>query len=414
MNRVIIALIAVLVSNTLSAQIKEKSEQKTSSNAAWIKDLSDDDLIKWRRHIHENPELSFKEEHTSAYVENVLKQLGNIEIVKPGKTGIIGILKGSRNGKTIAFRADMDALPLQEETGLPFASKTPGVSHACGHDAHTAMLLKTASTLSKMTNQLRGTVYFIFQHAEEQAPGGALDIIKSGALKNVDAIFGMHVLPNFPVGNIGILPNGPASTTADGFNLTINGKGSHGSMPHLGIDPIIIGAEIVNALQTIVSRNVIPGEMAVVTIGKFQSGNAPNVIADKAELAASIRTITDSSRKLIESRVKAIVDHSVRAHGGTYDLDYILSYPAIQNDKDLNLLARKSAISAISEKNIFDAPMMTASEDFSYYKQVAPICFLTLGVGEGVANHNPKFNLNEKALLNGVKTQVQIILDFLK
>lgn len=341
-----------------------------------------------------------------------MKSLGNVEIIKPAKTSVIGILKGAKPGKIVAFRAYMDALPVQEETGLPFASKNTGVSHACGHDAHTAMLLATAATLSKMKNQLNGTVYFIFQHAEEQAPGGALDIINSGVLKEVNAFFGMHVLTNFPTGHIGILPNGAASTTSDGFSLTIKGKGSHDSMPQLGIDPIVVGAAIVSALQTVVSRNVTPGEMTVVTIGKFQSGNAPNVIADKAGLGASIRTTSDATRKLVENRVTSLIEHITKAHGATYELDYTHSYPAILNDEALNAFARKSAVKAVGANNIFEAPMMTASEDFSYYKQIAPVCFLTLGVGEG-ANHNPKFDIDEKALQYGVKTQVQIILDYL-
>lgn len=404
----------VFVSDMLLAQSKARSNKpNNTSGAAWVKNIPVDDLIKWRRHIHENAEVSFKEENTSKYVESILRGLGSIEIIKPAKTSVIGILKGSKPGKTVAFRADMDALPIQEETGLPFSPKNKNVSHACGHDAHTAMLLATATTLSQMKDQVNGTVYFIFQHAEEQAPGGALDIIKSGALKKVEAFFGMHVLPNFPTGHIGILPNGAASTTSDEFYLTIKGKGSHGSMPQLGIDPIVIGAEVVNALQTIVSRNVTPGEMTVVSIGKFQSGDAANVIADKADLAASIRTTTDATRKLVEIRIRTLVDHITKGHGATYDLEYIYNYPAIKNDTALNAMARKSAVLAVGESNVFDAPMMTASEDFSQYKQIAPICFLTLGVGEGVANHNPKFNLDEKALQNGVKAQVEIILNFL-
>ena len=337
----------------------------STSKSDWVNTIPEKDLIKWRRHFHENPELSYQEKETSQYVENVLKGLGNIEILKPDKTSVIGILKGAKPGKTVAFRADMDALPLQEETGLPFASKNSNISHACGHDAHTAMLLATATTLSKMQNQITGTVYFIFQHAEEQAPGGALDIVDSKALEKVDAFFGMHVLPNYPVGHIGILPDGAASTTSDGFYLTIIGKGSHGSMPHLGIDPIVVGAEIVTASQTIVSRSTPPGEMAVVTIGKFQSGEAPNVIADKAELAASIRTTSDDTRKLVENRVKSLIENITKAHGATYDLDYILSYPAIQNDVTLNEKAKKSAIKILGSNKVFDAPIMTASEDFS-------------------------------------------------
>ncbi|MBD0288465.1 MAG: amidohydrolase [Flavisolibacter sp.] len=384
--------------------------QNTDNTVAQVKDK----VIEWRRYIHQNPELSFKETATAEYVAGILKSFGNIEVRRPAKTSVLGILKGAKSGKTVAFRADMDALPVQEETGLPFASKVPGVSHACGHDAHTAMLLGTAAVLSKLQKDLAGTVYFIFQHAEEQDPGGALDIINSGALKGVDAVFGMHVLPNFPVGHIGILPKGAASTSADGFYLTIQGKGSHGSMPQLGVDPVVTGAEIVTALQTIVSRNITPGEMAVVTIGKFQSGDAPNVIPDKAELAASVRSVTDSSRKLIEQRIRSMVDHIAKANGAAYKLDYILSYPAIQNDSALVDFARTAADKALGAARVFAAPLMTASEDFSHYRKVAPVCFVNLGVGPGVANHNPKFNLDESALANGVKAQVQIILDFLR
>ena len=384
-----------------------------SAQSQWIKYIPTDKVIEWRRHIHQNPELSYKETNTSAYVEKILKSFGNIEVSRPTTTSVLGILKGSKAGKNVVFRADMDALPLQEETGLPFSSIVKNVSHACGHDAHTAMLLGTAATLSKMQKDISGTVYFLFQHAEELDPGGAQEIINSGALKGVDAVFGMHVIPNYPVGHIGILPAGAASTTADGFYLTINGKGSHGSMPQLGVDPVVTASEIVMALQTIVSRNVTPGEMAVVSIGKFQSGNAPNVIPDKAELAASVRTVTDSTRNLIKARIETIVDHISKANGATYKLDYVLSYPAIQNDPVLLTLCKKSATKILGTSQVFDAPRMTASEDFSYYKQVAPVYFMILGVGTGVANHNPKFNINEAALSNGVKAEVQFIMDYL-
>src|SRR5690606_22687420 len=309
-----------------------------------------------------------------------------------------GILRGSGEGKTVAFRADLDALPIQEDTGLPYSSKVDGVSHACGHDAHTAMLLGTAATLSKMGDEINGTVYFIFQHAEETPPGGAIDIIKSGALDEVEAFFGMHVLPNFPVGHVGIIIGNPASTASDEFRLKITGKGSHGSMPHLGIDPIVIGAELVGALQTIVSRNVIPGEMTVLSIGKFQAGNAPNVIADQAELAATIRTTSAETREFVEKRIKSIIDNTVKAHGGTYELDYTLGYPSIVNDTELTKFAMNSASKILGEDKIFEAPAMTASEDFAFYKEIAPISFVTLGIGDGPANHNPGFNLDEDAL----------------
>lgn len=371
------------------------------------------DAVEWRHHIHQNPELSFEEYKTSNYVADLLASFGHIEVLRPTKTSVIGILRGGKPGKTVGFRADMDALPVQEETGFSFASKTPGVSHACGHDMHTAMLLGTARVLASMQKELPGTVYFIFQPGEEKSPGGALPIIKSGALKGVDAIFGAHVMPNAPAGSIGILPAGAASSASDGFFLTIQGKGSHGSMPQMGVDPIVTGSEIVMALQTVVSRSATPGDMAVVTVGKFQSGNAPNVIPDKAELGASIRSVTPETRKLLEERIRTIIDHVCKANGAQYKLDYVLGYPSIQNDAALRKLVKKAAIEAVGEKNVFDAPRIPASEDFSYYAQVAPTYFITVGSGDGPANHNPGFEADDGAISNGIKTEVQMILDYL-
>lgn len=370
-------------------------------------------VIQWRRHIHEHPELSFEEYRTANFVDSLLRSFGNIEVSRPTKTSVLGILRGGKPGKTIGLRADMDALPVQEETHLPFSSKVDGVSHACGHDAHTAILLGTASVLSSMKDTLPGTVYFIFQPGEEKAPGGAQGIIKSGALKGVDAIFGLHLTPNFPTGHIGILPIGAASTASDGFLLTIHGKGSHGSMPQLGIDPIVVGSDLILSLQTIVSRNVDPEEMAVISVGKFQAGNASNVIPPTAELGATIRTVSDTTRHLIAQRVKEMVEYTAKAYGATYDLNYIFSYPSIENNAALCELARRAAIRAIGAAKVESVPRMPASEDFSYYKEVAPICFILLGVGDGPANHNPQFNPDEKAFIDGVKTEVGIVLDYL-
>lgn len=400
MKKVILAVLLLLCIPYVRAQLVTKEVEN--------------DVIEWRHHIHRHPERSFHEVATARYVDSLLTSFGNIEVSHPTPTSVLGVLHGARPGKTVAFRADMDALPVQEETGLPFASVVPGVSHACGHDAHTAMLLGTAKVLSQKQKDIRGTVYFLFQHAEEEGTGGAQEIIKTGALKGVDAFFGMHLLPNYPVGYLGILPVGAASTSADGFFLTINGKGSHGSMPQLGTDPIVTGAEVVTALQTVVSRNVTPGEMAVVSVGKFQAGDAPNVIPDKAELAATVRTVSEPTRQLVAARIRTLVDHIVQANGATCHLDYKFGYPAIQNDEALRELARAGATKALGASQVFDAPRMSASEDFAYYKEVAPTCFMVLGVGDGAANHSPKFNPDERALANGVRAEVQIILDYLE
>lgn len=389
------------------------SSDRPGQEPAWVKNIPAEKIIEWRRHIHQNPELSYEELFTSEYVTSVLESFGNIEVIWPTPTSVVGILRGGKAGSTVAFRADMDALPVPEETGLPFASVNEGVSHACGHDVHTAMLLGTAATLSSMQKQIKGTVYFIFQHAEEQSPGGALDIIQTGVLDEVKAFFGLHIGPGQVPGAVGILPDGPASTASDGFYLIIQGRGSHGSMPHLGIDPIVAGAEIVTALQTIVSRNVTPGEMAVISVGKFQSGNAPNVIPDRALLAGTVRTVSEPTRQLLEERIRTVIDNIVLAHGATCSLEYTSGYPAMQNDPALNNLARASAIKILGSGMVTDAPRMTASEDFARYREIAPSCYINLSTGPGVTNHHPAFNPDESALINGVKAEVQIILDYL-
>ncbi len=379
----------------------------------WVSDIPEKKVIEWRRYLHENPELSFQEEDTSDYVAQVLESFGTIEVIRPTSTSVMGILEGNSPGATVAFRADMDALAVQEETGLPYASDVPNVMHACGHDTHTAMLLGTAATLSGMQDIIKGKVYFLFQHAEETHPGGAKEIIQTGVLDDVDAFFGMHVLPNYEVGHIGILPDGPASTASDVFNITIQGKGSHGSMPHLGVDPIVAGAQIVNGLQTIVSRNATPGEMTVVSVGKFQSGEAPNVIANQAELSGTVRTISPETRELVQKRVESVVGQYGTAMNTTVDLDYIQSYPSIRNNQDLNAQVKESALKILGEDQVFDAPVMTASEDFAYYAHLAPVSYFVLGVGDGPANHHPQFNPDEDAFINGVQTQIQVILDYL-
>lgn len=402
-------LCTVCVTGSFASDYSGKKEKEPS----WVKDIPVEKVIEWRRHIHQNPELSFQEKATSAYVDSILTSFGNIEVLRPTPTSVVGILRGGKTGSTVAFRADMDALPVTEETGLPFASAIDGVMHACGHDLHTAMLLGTAATLSSMQSQVKGTVYFIFQHAEEQIPGGSQPIIDSGVLNDVKAFFGMHVFPYKEAGAIGVLPVGAASTNADAFYLTIQGRGSHGSTPNLSIDPVVTGAEIVTALQTIVSRNVPPGEMAVISVGKFQSGTVSNVIPDKAQLDGTVRSITESTRQLLAERIKAIIDNIAKANGATYTLDYQTGYPAIENDRDLTDVARASAIDILGNEKVFDASRMTASEDFAKYREIAPICFLTLGTGPGYMNHHPKFSPDESSMISGIKVQVQVVLDYL-
>ncbi len=385
----------------------------------WFNKIPVEEMISWRRHIHENPELSFKEYNTAAFVEEKLRSFGNIEIKRPTETSVLGILRGAKEGKTILLRADMDALPMQEEGDLPFKSKVKGVAHTCGHDIHTAMLLATAKVLSELKDSLNGTVKFIFQHAEELNPGGSQGIIDSGMIDDIDAAVGLHIIPNLECGSIHVRPVGAATTAADGFFLNIQGKGSHGSMPQYGIDPIIVGTQIINQLQTVISRCTTPGELAVITVGEFKSGDAPNIIPDKAYMSASIRTISDETRKKVELKVKEIIDNTCKTYGATYDLDYQLTYPPVINDKEVSAMVMDSAREVLGESMVKEAPLMSASEDFSNYRQIAPICFVQLGGGTaadgcGFANHHPKFMIMEESMISGVKTEIQTVLNFLK
>lgn len=385
----------------------------------WFDKIPVEEMIEWRRHIHQNPELSFKEYNTAAYVKEKLRSFGQIEIAEPTETSVLGILKGDFGGKTILLRADMDALPMQEESGLPYQSVVANAAHTCGHDTHTAMLLAAAKVLSGMKHQLHGTVKFIFQHAEEVNPGGAKSIVDSGLIDDVDAVIGLHIISNLDAGSINVHTEGPATTAADGFFLNIQGKGSHGSMPQKGIDPIIVGVQMINEFQTVISRYATPGEMAVLTVGEFKAGEAPNIISDKAYMSASVRTVNEETRQRIAQRIKDIVDKTCQIYGASYDLDYQFSYPSVINDKNLSELVMKSAKEVLGAEMVREVPIISASEDFAYYRQIAPISFVQLGGGTaadgcGFANHHPKFMVKEDSLISGVKTEVQSVLNFLK
>lgn len=385
----------------------------------WFERIPTERIVEWRRHLHQNPELSFKEYKTSQFIYDTLSTFPNLELSRPTETSVVAKLVGSAGeGKTIALRADMDALPIQEETDAAFKSVNDGVMHACGHDTHVAMLLGAASVLSGMKDKIAGTVIFIFQHAEEQVPGGAQQLVDAGVLKDVDEIYGIHILPRLKAGSLGVVTTGYATTAADGFYLKIQGRGSHASTPELSVDPIVVGAHMVLALQTIVSRNVKPSEMATLSIGEFHSGQAANIIADTATLSCSIRTTNEEVRDLIEARVKQVVNSVAAAHGATVELDYIRGYSALYNTPELALKAKQSAIKVLGEDLVYDSPMLMASEDFSAYTKVVPGCYMFLGGGLeeegcGFMNHHPKFNILEKSLVNGTKVEVQLILDLL-
>lgn len=385
----------------------------------WFDQIPVEKITEWRRHLHQNPELSFQEYKTSQFIYDTLSTFPNLELSRPTETSVVATLVGTAGeGKTIALRADMDALPIQEETDVAFKSVNDGVMHACGHDTHVSMLLGAASVLSGMKDKIAGTVKFIFQHAEEQVPGGAQQLVDAGVLMDVDEIYGIHILPRLRAGSLGVVTTGYATTAADGFFLKIQGRGSHASTPELSIDPVVVGAHIVMALQTVVSRNVKPSEMAALSIGEFHSGQAPNIIADTASLSCSIRSTNEEVRDLIEERVKKVIHRVADAYGATVELDYVRGYSALYNTPELAMKAKESAARVLGDDLVYDSPMLMASEDFSAYTKVVPGCYMFLGGGLeeegcGYMNHHPKFKILEESLVNGTKVEVQLILDLL-
>ena len=364
-------------------------------------------VIAWRREIHAHPELGFEEHTTSALVESALRSAG-IATQRVAKTGVVGLLEGGKPGKTIALRADMDALPLQERSGEPFASQMPNVMHACGHDAHTAMLLGAAISLAPERDRIAGNIKFLFQPAEE-GPGGALPMIEAGVLESphVDAAVMFHVLPLLPAGVVGWRA-GPMQASCDDFDVHVIGRGGHAASPQLGVDTIPIIAEIVTALQRVASREVDPLEGVVVSIGTIQGGYRRNIIADRAQIEGTIRCFNESLRASMPSRIERIVKGVCEAHGAQYKIDFLPGYPAVINDGRLSSLVANIARSAKEVADVVELPFpRMGAEDFAYFAQRVPGCMLRLGVAspddrDPAMLHSPEFRIDERALRAGV------------
>src|SRR6185503_7305143 len=391
------------------------------------------ELIQWRRHLHENPELSNRETETAKYVVERLKSFGLVPKSGIAKTGVVAVLTGGRPGPVVALRADMDGLPVREETGLPFASKASGeyegnkvgVMHACGHDTHVAMLLAVAKVLTQMKDRLPGTVKFVFQPAEEGAPpaegtAGAELMVNEGVMQNpkVDAIFGLHVFANVPTGTISYR-SGPFMAAADRFDITITGKQTHGSSPWKGVDPIVVGAQIVSSLQTIVSRNVdITSLPAVVTVGQFQSGIRNNIIPDTARLVGTIRTFDPLVQEDIHVRVKRIAEGIASGAGAKVDVIIRKGPPVTANDPALTAKMLPT-LERIAPGKVKVSEFITGAEDFTFFQKQAPGLFFFLGitppdqVGKAPANHSPLFIVDEKALPTGVRALANLAVDYL-
>jgi len=372
-------------------------------------------IVEMRRELHRIPETAFCEEKTSAFVSRHLKKLGLKVETGIAKTGVVGLLELGTEGKTLMIRADMDALQVQEKTGLPFASTHEGVMHACGHDAHMAMALGAASLLSTRKGQWKGNIKFVFQPAEE-GPGGAKPMIEAGVLENpkVDFVTGCH-LHDSVEGTIGVKP-GCLLAANDRFDLKIIGKGGHGAMPHLCVDPIDVGVQVINALQRMASRQINPLSPVVLTVGCFHAGTAFNIIPGEAEMAGTTRTFDRSIWDSWQERMERIIKGVCEAMGAEYEFKFVRGYPPTVNDEALVEIVRHCAAQVVGEVNVFEPEPIMAGDDISYFLEKVPGFFFFLGVGRenSVPLHNSRFDFNEEVLPKGVEMYLRLAYELLK
>ncbi|WP_285867662.1 M20 family metallopeptidase [Mesobacillus maritimus] len=367
-----------------------------------------EDMVQIRRYLHQHPELSFQEVQTAHYIKSFYDKLGIEVRGNVGGNGVVAKIYGSKPGKTVALRADFDALPIQEENNLPYKSLVPGVMHACGHDGHTATLLILGKVLHEIRENLSGTYVMIHQHAEEYAPGGAISMIQDGCLDGVDVIFGTHLWATVPTGTIQYRV-GPIMAAADRFEIAIKGEGGHGAQPHKTKDAIVAASQLIMNLQQVVSRRVSPIDSAVVSVGSFMAENAFNVIADKAQLVGTARTFTEESRQLIEDELEKVIKGTCYANDCTYDYTYFRGYPAVVNHPVETKLLIESATQVPDVTKIEESEPEMAGEDFAYYLQHVKGTFFFTGakptdVQSPYPHHHPKFNFDEKAMLIAAKT----------
>jgi hippurate hydrolase len=372
------------------------------------------DIQAWRRDIHQHPELQYDVHRTAAFVADRLREFGCDEVATGlGRTGVVGVIKGRKpagNGdiKVIGLRADMDALPIEEATSLPYASKTPGKMHACGHDGHTAMLLGAARYLAE-TRNFAGDAVVIFQPAEEGGAGAAA-MIEDGLFDRfaIDQVYGMHNGPGIPVGSFAIRP-GPIMAATDAIDIRIEGLGGHAARPHKCIDPVLAGAQLITALQGIVSRSVDPLESAVISICEFHAGNARNVIPQTAELKGTVRTLTAEVRELIEKRVREVVVGVAEITGTKIDLEYIRGYPVVVNHGPQTDFATQVAREVAGDANVQEMPPLMGAEDFAYMLEQRPGAFIFCGNGNSAGLHHPAYNFNDEAIVFGTSYWIKLV-----
>lgn len=376
-----------------------------------------DEVIGWRRYLHQHPELSFHEERTSQFIADTLGELGGLQITRPTRTSVMARLIGGRPGPTLAIRADIDALPIEERNSHDFVSTRPGVMHACGHDGHTAMLLGAAKVLIARREELGGEVRFLFQHAEELPPGGAEEMVKAGVLEGVDLVVGAHLWLPLQVGKVGVKV-GPLMASPDNFRITITGSGGHAAAPQQTIDSIAIAAQVITNLQHIVSRNVDPLEPAVVSVTRIVGGTTYNVIPSEVEIAGTVRTFDPALRTRIPELMERVIAGITAAHGATYTFIVEPSYRPVINDAGASDLLRCAVVAAIGADALVEATPTMGGEDFSAYQQRAPGSFFFIGArneerGIIYPHHHDHFDLDERALDHGTRIFVAAALEML-
>jgi amidohydrolase len=370
-------------------------------------------LVAWRRDFHRHPETAFEEHRTSSVLRKFLEDR-DIPVQAMAKTGLRGVLKGKHRGKTIALRADIDALPLKEDGDKEYISDNPEAAHACGHDGHMAILMGAIELLCRRRNELRGNVVFLFQPSEERIPGGAKLMIEEGALKDVDVIFGLHLWQLLATGAVGLV-KGAMMAQPDKFTIRIRGKGGHGSMPHQTVDPILVASHVVVNIQSIASRNVDPLKPVVVSFGTIEGGTIYNIIPENVVLTGTVRSFDADVQELSERRLKEIADATCAAFGAAADFRYEKGYPPVVNDENMVDFVAGVAGGIFGEDKVQEIAPVMGGEDFAYFLQEVPGAFLFFGMGDGMEypHHHPAFDIDEKALPAATHLMTALVLEFL-
>jgi len=370
-------------------------------------------LIEWRRDFHRHPEVAYQEHRTSSVIRKFLEGLG-IPVSSCAETGLRGMLEGKSGGKTVALRADMDALPLKEEGDRDYISENPEACHACAHDGHMAILMGVAQLLTERKDKFQGKVVFLFQPSEERIPGGAKRMIEEGALQGVDAVFGLHLWQLLPTGTIGIV-KGAMMAAPDKFSITVIGKGGHGSMPQETVDPILVASHLVANLQSIVSRNVDPLKSAVVSLGTIEGGTIYNIIPCEVSMTGTVRAFDPELREFMEKKAKEIAEGTCQTFGAKCEYEYERGYPPLINHGPLTDLVTEVAKKTLGKESIKDIDPVMGGEDFAYFLQEVPGAFLFFGMGDGMKfpHHHPGFDMDERALPQATLLMSSLALEYL-